>query len=695
MRKSLIIVLTVLLAACATSPSTTKSLQLPPPPATEARPKQESLHGVDITDPYAWLEDQKAPEVREWIAQQNAYTDKLLGTRPEIQQFVPRLTELMSTDQFDFPTYRNGRYFYRRRAAGQDLYSIYVRDSVNGPDQLLIDPAPLSTSHTTSVDVADVSNDGSLLAYSVRQGGADEVEIHFYDVKQKKEIGQPLTEGRYQSVNFLTLDKPGAFYTRMTRNGMRLYYRDVEGGDERMLFGEKLTVDKIMFANLSPNGRYLLIHVFHGSAPKKTEIYVEDLSDAEPVATVVNDLDARSIAYLAGDKLVIQTNWNAPNERLMITDIKTPSRSNWRELVPENKNAAIQGVTVAGGRVYVRYLENVQPRITGYDLDGHQEDTIRFDTYGNLEDMQGSFEEPVAFFRFSSIHIPPTVYQYDVAKSARTMFAQQNAPVKADDFVVEQVFYPSKDGTRVPMFLLYKKGLQKNGANPTYLGGYGGFLQSQLPTFSPRAVVFAEKGGVYAVANLRGGGEYGEAWHRAGMLDKKQNTFDDFAAAAEYLIRERYTSSEHLAVAGGSNGGLLVAAFATQHPELANAVICRFPLIDMLRYHRFLVGSFWIPEYGSPEIEQDFKWIYPYSPYQHVTEGTKYPAMLFISGDSDTRVAPLHARKMTAMMQAANGSNNPILLRYHVSSGHSGGEPLHEQVHNQAEELGFLWWRLR
>ena len=695
MRKSLIIVLAALLTSCATSPSNNRKLQLPPPPPTETRPKQESLHGVDVTDPYAWLEDQKAPEVREWIAQQNAYTDKVLGSRPEIQQFVPRLTELMSTDQFDIPTYRNGRYFYRRRAAGQDLYSIYVRDSVNGPDQLLIDPAPLSRNHTTSVDIVDVSNDGSLIAYSVRDGGADEVEIHFFDVKEKKEIGLPLTEGRYQSVNFLTIDKAGALFTRMTRNGMRLYYRDVAGGEETMLFGEKLTLDKIMFTSLSPNGRYLLIHVFHGSAPKKTEIYVEDLSDAEPVATVVNDLDARSVAFLAGDKLVIQTNWNAPNERVMITDIKNPQRRNWRELVPENKNAAIQGTTVAGGRVYVRYLENVQPRIVGYDLDGHPQDTIRFDTYGNLEDLDGSFEQPVAFVRFSSIHIPPTVYQYEIAKGERTMFAQQNAPVNAGDFVVEQVFYPSKDGTRVPMFLLYKKGLQKNGANPAYLGGYGGFLQSQLPTFSPRAVVFAEKGGIYAVANLRGGGEYGEAWHRAGMLDKKQNTFDDFAAAAEYLIREKYTSSEHLAVAGGSNGGLLVAAFATQHPELANAVICRYPLIDMLRYQRFLVGSFWIPEYGSPDIEQDFKWIYPYSPYQHVTKGTKYPAMLFISGDSDTRVAPLHARKMTAMMQAANGSDNPILLRYHVSSGHSGGEPLHEQVHNQAEELGFLWWRIR
>jgi len=261
----------------------------------------------------------------------------------------------------------------------------------------------------------------------------------------------------------------------MTRNGMRLFYRDVAGGPETMLFGDKLTADKIVLSDLSPDGRYLLIHIFHGSAPKKTEIYVEDLSDADPVATVVNDLDARSVAYLAGNKLVIQTNWNAPNERVMITDIEKPQRANWRELVPENKNAAIQGTTVAGGRVYVRYLENVQPRISGFDLDGHPQDTIRFDTYGNLEDMQGRFEQPVAFFRFSSIHVPPTVYQYDVAKGERTLFARQSAPVNADDFVVEQVFYPSKDGTRISMFIVRRKDLKKDGSTRALLYGYGGF----------------------------------------------------------------------------------------------------------------------------------------------------------------------------------------------------------------------------
>ena len=263
------------------------------------------------------------------------------------------------------------------------------------------------------------------------------------------------------------------------------------------------------------------------------------------------------------------------------------------------------------------------------------------------------------------------------------------------DFNVEQVWYTSKDGTRIPMFLMYKKGLQRNGSNPTLLTGYGGFLISQLPGFSANAVTWAENGGVWALANLRGGGEFGEEWHRAGMLQNKQNVFDDFESAAQYLIDQRYTSPQHLGISGGSNGGLLVTAFLTQRPDLVKAVVCSYPLIDMIRYHRFLVAKFWVPEYGSSEDPQQFKWIYAYSPYQHVAKGTKYPAVLFISGDSDTRVAPLHARKMTALMQADTGSNNPVLLRYHVSSGHSGGEPLKEQVNNQAEILGFLLWQLK
>ena len=699
MNKVKITSILLLLAACATQP--------PPPPApavqavaapqTVATPVTETLHGETFTDPYRWLEDQDAPATREWIARQNAYTDAVMANRPEPGLFAPRLEQVLSTDQFTTPTWRNGRYFYKRRPAGQDLYSIYMRERVDGPDVLLIDPAPLSPDHTWNVDIEDVSTDGALLAYSVRKGGADEIEVRFFDVNARRDVGAPLPTSRYYGIE-IAPDNTTLYYTRMHPTGTegpRLFRRAIAGGEETMLFGEGYGREKILYGGLSEDGRYLLIHLFHGSAPKKTEIYLDDLRDAAPPRTVVNDIDFRSTADFAGDALVIETNWNAPNDRVMTVSASDPARANWRELVPENPKAAIQGMSAAGGRVYVRYLEDVKPRIIGYDLTGARLDEIAFEQPGYLADMSGSWASPVAFFTFSALNLPATVYQHEVASGKRAVFAKINVPVDASRFTVEQVWYPSKDGTRVPMFLLYRKDLQRNGKNPVWLTGYGGFVQSQLPAFTTRALPWAEQGGVYALTNLRGGGEFGEEWHQAGMLERKQNTFDDFIAAGEYLIRERFTSPQHLGIAGGSNGGLLVMAVATQRPDLVGAVLCRYPLIDMLRYHKFLVGSFWVPEYGNPDDPQEFKWLSAYSPYQRVVKGTKYPATLFVTGDADTRVAPLHARKMTALMQAMNGSNEPILLRYHVAFGHSGGEPLPVQVKNLAEEMGFMWWQLK
>src|SRR6185436_3644422 len=460
---------------------------------TEARPVAETLHGVDITDPYQWLEDQNAPETRAWIDRQNAYTDAVLGGRPEANLFAPRLAQLMNTDQIDIPRYRNGRYFFERRAVGQDLYSIYLREGANGADQLLIDPAPMSADHTTSVEIEEVSNDGSLLAYSVRRGGADEIEIHFFDVASRRDVGTPLATARYYGTE-VAPDNATVYFTRATPEGPRVYLRSIEGGEERKLFGDGYTREKIVFAGLSEDGRYLVIHVFHGSAPKKVEIYVDDLRDVEPPQTAINDLDVRSSAWMAGDMLVIQTNWNAPNDRVMAVSASAPQRENWKEIVPENPKAAIQGTTLAGGRLFVRYLEDVKPRIIGYDLTGNMKEEIHFDTLGNLEDMAGSWNSPFAFFRFGSFHVPPTLYQYDVAKSERSVFARNSAEVNPDNFTLEQVWYPSKDGTRVPMFVLYKKGLPRNGENPAYLSGYGGFTSSQLPSFSARAIAWAEQG---------------------------------------------------------------------------------------------------------------------------------------------------------------------------------------------------------
>lgn len=593
------------------------------------------------------------------------------------------------------PTFRNGRYFYRRREAGKDVFSIYMRTARTEKEEVLIDGEAFAPAKQ-SVGISDVVSDAKLLAYSVRTGGADEIEIRFYDTDARRDIGVPLPLGLYYGVSIAPDNR--LYFTRGTPNGPRVYRRNLTGGPEQELFGAGYGPEKLLFNEVSPDGRYLLLHLFHGAAPKKTEIYLDDLRDAAPPMTVVNDLDFRSTAAgFAGDSLVIQTNWDAPNDRLFVTKLDAPHRAHWRELVPENPKASIQGTVLAGGRVFVRYLEDVKPRIAGYDLTGAKQEEIAFETLGYLADVSGAWDSPLAFFSFSSFHVPSTIYQYDVARGERTVFTRSNAPVVPENFVIEQVWYPSKDGTRIPMFVLHERGLERNGRNPVFLTGYGGFTSSELPYFSAKAVAWVEQGGIWAVPNLRGGGEFGEAWHRAGMLDRKQNTFDDFIAAAEYLVRERYTAPQHLGIAGGSNGGLLVMAAALQRPDLFGAVICRYPLIDMLRYHKFLVGSFWVPEYGDPEKAEEFGWLYAYSPYHHVKEGTKYPSILFVTGDADTRVAPLHARKMTALMQAkaANGPGEPILLRYFVSGGHSGGEPLSVQVRNAAEELGFLWWQLR
>ncbi len=690
MRPLKITLLALLLASCATSPGTSPG-KVPPPPATASEPAPESLHGVDITDPYPWLDKQTSQQTRAWIEQQNAYTDAVLGKRKEATMFAPRLTELMRTDQIEVPEFRNGRYFYRRRPAGSTLHSIYMREGINGQDQLLIDAATLTLDHSANVRIEDVTKDGSIIAYSLRRPDEDAAEIHFFNVNDRKEIGK-LPGGRYYSLDLMIDERPGVFFTRLTKKGVRLFYRDVVGLRETEVFGGNLDPRTVVLTSLSDDGRYMLIHLYEATAPNKTTILVEDLTDSDPFQIAINDLDVRSTAFAAGDKLIIQTNWDAPNERIMITDIRKPNRANWKELIPSKPNALIQETVVAGGRIWVRYLENVKPRIVGYDLEGHQTEVIELETAGDVQNLTGSWTRPYLFFTYSSFHIAQTVYQYDVSKNERTEFARVSAPVKSADFALEQVWYPSKDGTRVPMYLFYKKGLQKNGAHPTYLTAYGGFLLSELPAYSPRAIAWAERGGVYALANVRGGGELGSEWHRAGMLAQKQNTFDDFAAAAQFLISERYTSSQHLAVGGVGNGGLVATVLATQHPDLAAAVASRYPLLDMVRYRRYLAGGGWVPEYGDPNNDAEFRVLYAYSPYHHVTPGTNYPATLFITGDSETRIAPLHARKMTALMQAANASGKPILLRYTIAANR---EALSEQVRSLSEELGFLWQWVR
>ncbi|MGO9272817.1 MAG: prolyl oligopeptidase family serine peptidase [Terriglobia bacterium] len=668
-----------------------------PPPATRSDDVVDTLHGVKVPDPYRWLEDQSSAETRAWINAQNGYSEPILSAVPGREQLEHRLTELMKTDVVGVPIERNGRFFFARRRADQDQFVIYMRQGLQGADTVLLDPHPLSADHTTSEGLMDVSQDGTALAYDVRQGGQDETEIRFLDVGSRKDLPDHLPKARYLG-GALRLDKSGFYYTLRTAEGPRAFYHAMgtDPAADTEIFGKGYAPENGLSVQLSEDGHYLLLAVWHGSAGDKTELYAQDLAAQGPIFPVVNDITARFGGDIEGDRLFLQTNWKAPNERILIVDLHHPERELWREVIPES-DAVIEGFTLSGGKLFVHYTQNAISLVKAFDPDGHPAGEINFPTLGSVSGVVGRWTSKQAFFAFSSYFVPPTVYSYDVASGRQEVWARRMVPVEPDRFELQQVWYESKDKTRVPMFLVYKKGLHLDGSNPALLTGYGGFNSSSTPNFSATAVAWAESGGVFAVANLRGGGEFGEKWHRAGMLGNKQNVFDDFIAAAEWLIAQKYTSASKFAIMGGSNGGLLVGAALTQRPDLFRAVLCLFPLLDMLRYQKFLVAQWWVPEYGSSDDAVQFKYLETYSPYQHVVKGTKYPAVLFVTGDGDTRVAPLHARKMTALVQSATGSDpsqRPVLLKYDTKAGHSQGMPINRQVEDTTDELGFLFWQV-
>ena len=666
----------------------------PTSPESRRGDVKEVIHGVEIADPYRWLEDQKSPDTRAWIKRQNDYTQSILGPLAGREQLKQRLGELMKIDTVDVPIERNGRYFFMKRLANQDLFVIRMRQGATGKEEVLIDPHPMSADHTTSVELLDVSKDGSIMAYGVRQGGEDEVQIRLLGVNRRADLADRLRKARYYGVA-LKPDNSGFYYTRRETQGPRVYYHAMGTGSaaDHEIFGKSFGEDKIIFAELSDGGHYLIIHVAYGTGVERLDVYYQDLSRRGPIQPVVNDIKARFYGHAAGDTLFLHTDWKAPRGRVLAVDLRHPARGHWREVVPE-RDAVIDGIDLAGGKLFVNYMKSARSHLKVFGPDGRYTRDIALPAMGSVSGVSGRWDGQEAFFAFSSFYIPTTIYSYEVANGRRRVWARLNLPIDTDKLAVKQVWYASKDQTRVPMFLVHAKGIKLDGSHPALLTGYGGFNISLTPRFTVAAVLLSERGGVFALPSLRGGGEFGQEWHRAGMLAKKQNVFDDFMAAAEWLIQRGYTQPSKLGIMGGSNGGLLTGAALTQRPELFQAVVCRYPLLDMVRYHRFLVASTWVPEYGSSDDPEQFKYIYAYSPYQHVKPGTKYPAVLLVSGDGDTRVDPLHARKMAALLQSATGSDRPVLLDYDTASGHSGGRPLNKQIDDLADELAFLFWQL-
>jgi prolyl oligopeptidase len=664
------------------------------PPSARLDSVKDTYGNTVVADPYRWLEDQNSPETRVWIAAEQKCTDAVLSKLPGREQINKRLGELLHTDSFEAPLERGGRYFFRKRLAGQDLYVLYFRRGLNAPDEVLVDPLPWTADHSASVTLESVSRDGKFVFYGRRDGGQDEITPRVLDVDTMQSLPDAFPKGRYDSLEF-TLDNKSVYYSLVTPEGPRAFVHRM-GADptkDQMIFGKDLTRDKGIGLALSEDGAYLVYLIIYGSGSERTELYVQNVKQNGPVVVAENTENAVFYPEFAGDHLFILTNWKAPQWRIFSTSLATPQREHWHEFIPES-GVHLESIAASGGKLIGQYTHNATSELKVFDANGKVESSIALPALGSVSSTKGRWESPELFFSFESYSFPPAIIRYDVTQGRSEVWARDKVPLDSAAFEIEQVWYLSKDKTRIPMFLFHKKGLKLDGSNPVLLTGYGGFDLSETPYYWPLAILWAEHGGIFADANLRGGGEFGEVWHHAGMFGKKQTVFDDFIAAAEFLIAGKYTTSSKLAIDGTSNGGLLVGAAMTQRPDLFRAVVCGYPLLDMLRYQKFFEAPYWVSEYGSTDNPDQFAYLYAYSPYHHVVNGTKYPSALFVTGDGDTRVAPLHARKMTARLQAATGSDHPILLLYDTKSGHSGGRPVNKIIDENTDILSFLFWQI-
>jgi len=673
-----------------------EGITLPAPPVAEAIPVADNYFGTKIPDSYRWLEDAKSAETRKFIDEENAYTARYLKQARIRTQLVDDLDELERVSRWSLPMERGGSYFFSKRLAGEEQASIYVRRSWTAKDERLVDPATLSRNPNTSVSLADVSRDGTLLAYRLREGGADETSVHLRNVKTGKTLEDELPNTRYESVNFAP-DGTSLFYTRNEKTGTLLYQHKLgtRTSQDKLIFGrefhgEELGPNDLFSADVTDDGRYLVVQIDRGVPARRVDIVLRDLTKLGSFFEIlVWGMDSRFEAIYAKGAWFVKTDYQSPKGRILKADPGILPDV-WKTIVPEGPDV-IDEFSIVGGKIYVERLKDVRSETEIYTLEGKAAGKIDYDGIGTASNLEGRVSQRYGFFSFESLIQPPTLYRLDTMTGKRDVFAQTKTAFDANQYELKQVFFKSKDGTQVPMFIAGKKGLKRDGTERLLMTGYGGFNISETPNWNPAWGWWLEQGGWFALPNLRGGGEYGESWHEQGMFEKKQNVFDDWFAAAEYLIANKYTSATHFAISGRSNGGLLMGASITQRPELFSAVWCGYPLLDMLRYQKFLVGSYWKTEYGSSENDKQFSYLLKYSPYHNVKAGTAYPAVMFFTGDNDTRVDPLHVRKMTALMQAASTGGRPILLHYSLSGGHSAGVGVEQQIQDDADQLSFLW----
>ena len=673
-------------------------------PVARKSDQVDDYHGTKVADPYRWLEDLDSPETKAWVEAENKLTFDYLNQIPERSWIKSRLTELWNYERFGTPFKEGGRYFYTKNSGLQNQSVLYTVDSLESQPRALLDPNTLSTDGTVALSGLRISHNGKLMAYGLAASGSDWTEWHVRDVDTGNDLPDTIKWVKFSGAAW-TIDAKGFFYSRYEEptSGNKLaavneyqkfYYHRLgtRQSDDVLVYSSNDEKQKRWTYRgfVTDDGRYLILNLSPG-ASSENRVYYKDLQANN--APLVKLLDESGIAYRFidndGPVFWFSTDKDTPHKKVIAIDTRAPEQKNWKVVIPEAKET-LNGVNVVGDKFVASYLKDAHSLVKVYDLQGHFVREVELPGIGSASGFDGKRGDNETFYSFTSYTTPTTIYHYDVASGKSTIFRQPKVAFNPNDYEVKQVFYTSKDGTRVPMFITHKKGLKLDGNNPTLLYAYGGFDISELPGFSVANLAWLEMGGVYAVANLRGGGEYGKEWHEAGMKSKKQNVFDDFIAAAEWLIKNKYTSTPRLAITGGSNGGLLVGAVLTERPELFGAALPAVGVMDMLRFPKFTIGAAWMTEYGSPDNPEDFKAIYAYSPLHNIKQGASYPPTLITTADHDDRVWPGHSFKFTATMQAAQAGPAPILIRIETKAGHGAGRPISKTIEEVTDRYGFL-----
>jgi prolyl oligopeptidase len=681
-----------------------------PWPATRMVDVTETIHGKTIHDPYRWLEDETSPEVQAWMKAQDDYARAELGKLPGRDELAARMKQLLYYDAISAPLHRGNHFFYTRKLADKEKMIVYWKAGPNdkGADEkVLFDPNTWSTDGSKGLHGWYPSWDGARVAYQVSEHNSDETVMHVLDVATGKDLTDVLDGTKYSGASW-TPDNKGFYYVWVPPVGegvsiaerpgfaeLKYHALGSDPAKDPVVHEATRNAETFLGGGISRDGHWLYCSIQHGW--NSSDVYFRDARKPGPWQTLVAGVDANfSLVDIYKDKFYIHTNDGAPRYRVLVADPHKPDRTAWREIVAQTDNT-LESASIVGAHLALTYLDHASSKVAVHTLDGKHVRDVALPGLGSSSGLIGEEDEDTAYFSFTSFTEPQIIFKTSVATGKTDEWARIKLPIDTSSFVTDQAFFPSKDKTKISMFIIHRKDTKLDGTNPTILYGYGGFDVSMTPSFASSRMVWLEHGGVYAIPNLRGGGEYGEDWHKAGMLANKQNVFDDFIGAAEFLIEQGWTSKEHLAVSGGSNGGLLVGATVTQRPDLMKAAICAVPLLDMLRYHLFGSGKTWVPEYGSAEDPQQFATLYAYSPYRVAIDAgpRAYPAILFDSADHDDRVDPLHARKLAAAIQHLQTADAPVLLRIERNSGHGGADMVKSQVDRVVDQFAFLLHELK